>query len=729
MKKFIRELHSLTNYVKVLPHGEQAVYKALVYLAQDWRNNVILVNGVGNFGSAFNPDAFAHQRYTNCGLSEFAYDCFFSEWKYSNPADDMTVDWIPTYDDSKLEPMYLPAKYPLFLLQWNRSMGVGRYTSTPGFNLTEAFEAVIKLIENPDAKFDIYPDDPKGCILINRSDVHGILDKESVKLKFRATYRIEHFKGKDIIEITSVPFEVVPETVINAVRRLADKGELPEISDIGGGSEDNHGVGDGFSISIEMKKGYDPESVMQKLYKRTQLEETFITKYAFVDGLQSVDYTLRIAILEWIRYRRETLKRLYKIKRLNILKRIHFLIPLIKVLESGEIDEFVNIVRKNKKKDIIPKLMKKFDLTDYQAEKISDVKLSALSLDSLESYKDELAKLNIEDKKLEEITRSKKIINKIIIDQLKEGIKKYGHPRNSKITQLIDDVKIPDTFHYLIFTDKYVKKLPYNEDGYRIGRIDSGEKIHKVVCVNNRDKIVIFSRDGKATPILVNDIGNSSLQSVGISLSQIGVKDNFVNMIKLDDEINGKFVVTVTEKGLISKTPTTDLFEKKKSMVFMKLSKGDLMVGADICSDKDDFLVYTKNGNAAKFNFKDFETTARNTKGCQALKLDENDEIQDVCVVSKDHTHIVVMTDRGHMKRFALKYVPKTKRAGKPIEINSTGNISKVVSIGSDNQVAYVYTTAGAFELDPMNIKSTTRIGKNQRIIELKSTDYTFDLV
>ena len=137
------------------------------------------------------------------------------------------------------------------------------------------------------------------------------------------------------------------------------------------------------SLSIEMKKGYDAEAVMLKLYKKTQLEETYVTKYAFVDGLQSVDYTLRIAILEWLRYRRETLKRIYKIKRLNVLKRIHFLIPLIKVLESGEIDEFVNIVRKNKKKDIIPKLMKKFDLTDYQAEKISDVKLSALSLDSL----------------------------------------------------------------------------------------------------------------------------------------------------------------------------------------------------------------------------------------------------------------------------------------------------------------------------------------------------------
>ena len=729
MKKFIRELHRLTTCVKILPHGEQAVYKALVYLAQDWRNNVILVNGVGNFGSAFNPDAYAHQRYTNCGLSEFAYDCFFSEWKYTNPADDMTVDWIPTYDDSKLEPMYLPAKYPLFLLQWNKSMGVGRYTSTPGFNLTEAFEAVIKLIENPDAKFDIYPDDPKGCILINRSDIHGILDKESVKLKFRATYKVEHFKGKDIIEITSVPFEVVPETVINAVRRLADKGELPEISDIGGGSEDNNGVGDGFSISIEMKKGYDPESVMQKLYKRTQLEETFITKYAFVDGLQSVDYTLRIAILEWVRYRRETLKRLYKIKRLNILKRIHFLIPLIKVLESGEIDEFVNIVRKNKKKDIISKLMKKFNLTDYQAEKISDVKLNALSLDSLESYKVELAKLNIEDKELEKITRDKKEINRIIIDQLKEGIKKYGHQRNSKVTQLIDDVKIPDTFHYLIFTDKYVKKLPYNEDGYRIGRIDSGEKIHKVICVNNRDKIIIFTRDGKAVPVEVNDIGNSSLQSVGLSLSQIGVKDNFINAIKLDDSLHDKFIITVTEKGLISKTSTIDLFEKKKSMPFMKLSKDDYLTGVNICSEDTDFLVYTKNGYSVKFNFKDFETTARNTKGCQALKLYESDEVKDVCVISKEHTHLIVMTDRGYMKRFALKYIPKTKRAGETIEINSSGNISKVISIGSDNQISYVYTTIGAFELDPMKISSTTRLGKNQRIIELKSNDYAFDLI
>ena len=710
------------------PHGEQAVYKTLAYLAQEWRNNVVLVNGKGNFGSAFNPDAYAHQRYTNCGLSEFAYDCFFSEWKFTNPSEDMTVDWIPTYDESDLEPMYLPAKYPLFLLQWHRSMGVGRFTCTPGFNIIDAFEAVIKLIKDPDAKFDIYPDDPKGCTLINRDDIHGILDKEFVKLRFRATYEIEHFKGKDIIEIKSVPFEVVPETVINAIRRLADKGELPEISDIGGSSEDENGVGDGFSISIEMKKGYDAEAVMLKLYKKTQLEETYVTKYAFVDGLQSVDYTLRIAILEWLRYRRETLKRIYKIKRLNVLKRIHFLIPLIKVLESGEIDEFVNIVRKNKKKDIIPKLMKKFDLTDYQAEKISDVKLSALSLDSLNSYKNELSELSLEDERLEEITRDKKAIDKIIIDQLKEGIKKYGKPRNSKITQLIDSVKIPNTLHYLIFTDKYVKKLPYSDDGYRVGRVDSGEKIRKVISVNNRDKIVIFTRDGRAVPVEVNDIGNSSLQSVGISLSQIGTRDNFIDVIKVGDDLLDKYIVSVTEKGLITKTPTDDLFDKNKSMSFMKLSKDDFMVGIGICDEHDDFLVYTKNGYGAKFGFGDFETTARNTKGCQSIKLDDGDEVMNVCVISNDDTHIVVMTDRGHMKRFAIRYIPKTKRNSGSIEINSNGTIATVIAVNDNDDHLYAYTSIGAFELDPFNIKSTTRLGKNQRVIELKGSEYAFDL-
>lgn len=715
----------LANYH---PHGEQAVYKTLAYLAQEWRNNVVLVNGKGNFGSAFNPDAYAHQRYTNCGLSEFAYDCFFSEWKYTSPAEDMTVDWIPTYDESDLEPMYLPAKYPLFLLQWHRSMGVGRFTCTPGFNINEAFEAVIKLIKDPDAKFDIYPDDPKGCTLINRGDIHGILDKEFVKLRFRATYEIEHFKGKDIIEIKSVPFEVVPETVINAIRRLADKGELPEISDIGGSSEDENGVGDGFSISIEMKKGYDAEAVMQKLYKKTQLEETYVTKYAFVDGLRSVDYTLRIAILEWLRYRRETLKRLYKIKRLNILKRIHFLIPLIKVLESGEIDEFVNIVRKNKKKDIIPKLMKKFDLTDYQAEKISDVKLSALSLDSLDSYKNELAELHKEDDKLEKITRDKKVIDKIIIEQLEEGMKKYGKERNSKVIQLIDDVKIPDTFHYLIFTDKYVKKLPYSDDGYRVGRIDSGEKLRKVICINNRDKVAIFTRDGRVIPIDVNDIGNSSLQSVGIALSQIGAKDNFVDVVKIDDALSGNFIVTVTEKGLITKTPTDDLFEKKKSMTFMKLAKDDFMVGVGVCNDPDDFLVYTKNGYAAKFNFNDFETTARNSKGCQSIKLNDDDEVINVSVITNADTHIILMTDRGHMKKFAIRYIPKTKRNSNSIEINSTGSIVSVIGINESIEAIHAYTTVGAFQVDPLSIKSTTRLGKNQRVIELKGSEYAFDL-
>jgi DNA gyrase subunit A len=714
------------DVLKIHPHGDASAYKSMVYLGQPWRNNVTLVDGSSsNFGSAYNPEGFAHYRYTNCKLSKFAYDCFFSEWRPTS--NDMTVDWTPTFDEKSFEPMYLPSKYPLFLLRWHKAMGLGRYTSTLGFNTTEAFNAVIELIKNPDANFEMYPDDPSGCMIINKKDLKGILDKESVTVKMRATYKVNHYNGKDVIEIENCPFEVSPKTVTEAITELCIKGQLPEISDIEGSSIN---LGKGFRISIELKKGYDAHAVMTKLFRKTQLEETFTTKYSFVNGLESVDYTLRIAILEWIRYRRETLKRMHKIRQVTILKRMHFLEPLIMVLQSGEIDEFIKIIRKNKRSDAVKKIMKTFNMTDYQADKIADVKLSDLSMDSLDKYIEELKTISAEERELNEIAKSKKKIDKIIIKQMEEGIEKYGTERRTRITQLIDNIKIPDTLHYLIFTNKYVKKLPFDDSGYRVGRVDNGEKVLKVMTVNNRDKIAIFTSDGKVLPIEVNDIGNSSLQSVGIAYSQLGAKDNFVEAIKINDEDSNKYIATVTAKGMISKTSYEELIDKKKLFAFMKLGTNDRVTGMCICTPKSDLMVYTLNGEGAKFAFDDFETTAKNTKGVISAKLTDDDSVMGVININPDDELLVTLTDRGYMKRFPIKLMPQTKRNGKTIEIqNGNGDLIKVKAIKSTDEVMHICTTVGAFEINPMLIKAKSRIGKNQRVVELKASDYAFNII
>ena len=608
-------------------------------------------------------------------------------------------------------------------------MGLGRYTSTIGFNLIEAFEAVIQLIDDPNADIILYPEDPQGCTLINKKDMRGILDKTDIKVRMRANYNISHYNGKDVIEITSVPYEVQPTTIKEAIQKLAEKGELPEISDIDGCSEN---LGQTFRISIEVKKGYDPHAVMTKLYKKTQLEQTFSMQYAFVNGLESVDYTLRIAILEWLRFRRQTIKRMYKIKRVHNLKRMHFLEPLIKVLESGEIEKFVQIIRHNNTDTAVMKIMKEFDLTDYQAEKIVDVKLSSLSIDKLKEYKTELADLIEEDKYLAEMVHSKKKINKLIIKQLREGIEKYGTPRKTKITQLIDSVQIPDTNHFLIFTNKYIKKLPYDDRGYRIGRLDNGEKVLKVLAVNNRDTVAIFTQDGKCLPICVNDIGNSSTQAIGISYTTIGAKDNsFANAFIMHDSLLGSYIVSVSEQGLISKTLYDEIKDKNKVFAFMKLGKNDKL--RDVCistSKKDDLIVFTQYGNCAMFPFDDFETTSLNTKGVQSAKISENEKIIGVRTIPNKETHLLTLTDRGYMKKIDLNTLPATKRNGKCIEINSTnGTLVDIKPISDKIENVYICATPGAFEIDPAHINTKTRISKNVRVVELKSTDYAFELL
>lgn len=711
------------------PHGDEATYGAIVYQGQTWRNNVTLVHTSTNFGSAYRPDGYAHYRYTSCGLSEFAYDCFFKDWKFSSPKEDMTVDWGPNYDDSELEPLFLPAKYPLFILNWHNAIGLGRSTTTFGFNLVEAFNAVIELLHNPDADIVLYPDDPKGCTIVNKKDLRHIMDDLSTKVRLRSPYRvvINPTNGREVIEIYSAPFEVAPTTIKEAIQTLAEKGELPEISDVEGCSVY---PGDKFRISIELKKGYDAEAVMEKLYKKTALETTFTSKYAFVNGLQSVDYTLRMAILEWIRYRRQTIKRMNKIKRLTILKRMHFLQPLIKVLKSGEIDEFIKIVRQSRGEDAVQKIMNKFSLTDYQAEKIVGVRISDLSIDKLHEFETEYAELVEEEAELAELTKSKKVIDKIIVEQLQEGIKKYGSERKSRVIQLSDEPKVIDTDHYLIFTNSYVKKLPYDDRGYRIGRLDNNEKVLKVMVINNTKRIAIFTSDGRCLPIDVNDIGNSSLQSVGIAYTQLGCKVNsFVDACEITDE-TADFIVTVTEKGLISKTNYSDFAEKEKSFALMKIGTNDKMTGVCHAYNKDELLIYTNKGNAAIFSSDDFETTSPNTKGVQSAKIDDDERVLGVTSFGKKAIELLTVTDRGYMKRFPIKYLPETKRNGKCIEINSSnGTLIKVIPLNDVYGRMYIATTDGVTEFDPRSIKAATRIGRNERVVELKASDYAFDVI
>lgn len=730
--KFSKSTQIIGECIKKLhPHSGDSVYSAQVDLGQEFRNNIALITSETNYGSAYDPDSYAADRYTNASLSDFTVDCYFSDWALTSLTDaDMTVDWISNYDDSCLEPMYLPAKYPLALLNWRKAMGLGRYTSIVGFNLEEAFRLVITLMDDPDAKVVIYPDDPNGCTLINKYDCKNILDDTGVKIRMRGNYNISHYNGRDIIEITSVPYEVKPYMVKEAIQRLAKAGELPEISDIDGCSDN---LGATFRISIEVRKGYDPEAIMNKLYKKTQLEQTYVMQYAFVNGVESVDYTLRIYILEWIRYRRNMVRKIYKIRRTKNLKRIHFLEPLIKVLESGKINQFIDIIRETESRKLIKTLMRTFNLTDYQAERISDVKLSALSADKLKDYKSELKKLKSEDIELSRVISSNKEIDKIIKAQLEDGIKKYGKPRKSKVIQLIDSAgSVPNTYHFLVFTRKYLKKLPYDDRGYRIGRLDNGEKVKDVKVLNNRDTVLIFTKDGRCLPILVNDIGNSATNTLGVMYNNIGCKDTgYVASIAVkEDSLYGSTLVSITNTGIITKTKYDELKDKNKSFAFMKVKDCELVDVKTSFNKDDKVLIYTSRGNAVIFELNEFETTAVNTKGINAIKLKEDEKVIGMTIITSKHKHLVVLTDRGYVKKILLNSLPTTKRCGKNIEINSSnGMICDIIPVKDyEDKAFYIYTTAGTVFIDINNIESKTRLAKGVKYFDMKSGDYAFGI-
>jgi DNA gyrase subunit A len=710
------------------PHGDDAAHEALVNMGQRFRNNVVYVSYDGNFGSAKDPKGYASKRYPDACMSPFAYDCFFSDWNPKNVFDDMTVDYVSTFTGKYLEPVSLPSKYPVFLINWHSSMGFGRSTCSVGFTPNHAFDAVIKLVDDPSAKFEMYPDDPQGCTLVNKAEAKGFLDRENVKFKFRAPYEVVMKKNKPYIEITATPFQVSPTTINSAIAKLHKDGHLPEIAAVSLSSEE---LGESFVLELELKKGYDPQAIMTKLYRKTQLAQTFSTRYAFVWDGENVDYTPRIAILEWIKIRRNQLRRMHKIQLINMSKRKHVLTAIIDMIKKNQVDEVVAIIRKSKAVDAPAKLKKRFGWTDFQSAKIAAMRLTALSEDNYQSCKDEFAELEEESMRISKIVKSNKALDDLIKDQQREGILKYGYARKSELTNLIDGIDVADTDHLLVFTNKYVKKLPLNLGGYKIGRLDDGDKVKKIMIVNNRDRLAVTDNGGKILLVDVNDIGNSTPQSVGISLHNLGLDGIFSDSFIMSDTFVGT-VSSISKDGMITNTMYDDILQlknKKGSYSLMKLNKDDETVKTVLSSaDTDEVLVYSKNGKGLLFNITDIGNTSRNTKGVIAMKIDDGDNLTGAAVITKTDKKMVIATDRGYMKQINIKKMPVMARNSAGIELNSgNGTITSIVPFASA-EVLYGYTNNGVFEFDPEDIKAVDRVGRNERILELDSMTYLIDV-
>ena len=420
---------------------ESPIYETLVKLAQPWNNIQCCVQGSGNFGSSAGAPA-ASGRYIEARLSYYAYKCFFEEF-----SEDI-VDMKSNYLGNKLEPEFLPAKYPNVLINNTFGIGYGISTSICTYNLKEVLEATISLIENPEIEEVIlYPDSPTGAYIVDEGQFREISVRGKGKFKMRGVMEVD--EDNNIIHVKSTPLQVFWENIKRPIFELLNDGKTNLMRDFKDESDITH-----MHYKIFLKKEVDPYAVMHMIYSKTQMEKTFPVVFKLIEDYADNDYNIKSILQTWIDFRRETKRRYFTMKLLKAKERQHILEILLFILNKDNAEKTIGIVKKSQnKKEIVSRLMSEYGISSLQADTIAEMRLSAFSKESYKKYVAEKEEIDKTVIKLEKTVRSAKKIDKVIIDELEEGIKLFGEERRSKIITIDNEVKIRDTEHVVVFTN------------------------------------------------------------------------------------------------------------------------------------------------------------------------------------------------------------------------------------------------------------------------------------
>jgi DNA gyrase subunit A len=713
------------------PHGDAAAYEALIFMGQPWRNIMSLVDIKGNYGNAEGPDEYAQMRYVEIRLSKFAWDCFFDEWDLKSNL----VDMRPTFNNENMEPIYLPAKYPLFLMNWGSGMGFGLATSSPGFLPQDAMQTVIDLVKNPDAKILIYPEDPMGCTIIGKKIFQKFVDhkfeediEEDKKLKYRV--RSDYIIDNGMIRILNTPYEVNPNTVIAKIKKLREEKKIDGILDMevdlkAGKIPELSAKEDTMNIIIEYAKGIDPHILMDKLYKLTQLETTFSLNCVYVDMNKNVKFNLRESVLTWIKTRKKVLKRMYRTELTGKSKRNYVLDALIDLFEKDQIDNVIDIIRRNKEADISEILIAKYGISDYQAKNIGDMRLTKLSTDSYDKYVQERKENQIVIDKSKEILKTKGSIDQIIIDQMKTGIKRYSRIRQSKIIETNFGDKEEQFFDIDVIHSGTVRKtkhgssIEFDNEEFRL--------IDRHVNIGDANKLFTFTNNGLIFSDLISNIRVSKESSLGgiISKRYDETKYTTIGSIVGKDSTPTN-IICVTKFGLVKNSKFTDYFISSQGSYGIRLAKNDELVSVleftpnDIKNSK--ILIYTKSGKCGMFAVDDLTVTARFTMGNIGIKLEDDDYVIGAELVKSSDEYMVTVSESGHIKKFSIENTFNTmKRGSYGVSVVSSGeDLYKIATVGSKITKLLLVSLQRTEEVVLAELPTKTRLSSGDKILKAR---------
>lgn len=703
-----------TTFISV---HNSAIYGTMIPMANWFESKVPLIDPEGNFGT-FQGDPFASSRYTECCLSKFSIDNVLGDIMDIQES----VDWSPTYNGATIEPDYLPVKLPLLLVNGSFGIGLGIRAEIPTHNLAEVIDATLYLMDHPDGDITLVPDHCMSCEIIN-TDFSKICKAGFGHYRIRGKVAIEDYRGKKALVIYSVPNLTTLNSITDKIEELIKKKKIIQIDNCFDESNLNT-----MRFVILLKPGSDPNYVREVIYKNTALEQTLRIDFETLNGLNPLRMSYKSYLLSFIDLRRMTKFRVYSNKLQVIQTKIHERDAYIRVLESGEIDNIIAMIKKQKVVDddyLIEYLIKKLKITDLQAKYIISADLKKLSYGYLSKYKQEAAEFEIIKNELLAKIMSDKAIEDDIRAELLEIKAKYGKPRCCTIIDSADVNDIPKGEMIISITDKnFIRKTTAGAPSNI-----KGDNIKTMIKIDNTDSIIIFDEMGKVFKLPVHKIPitdkNGPGTDVRFLIKTLTANINTIipeSIIKTLSEKgchnNKHYLVTLTNAGLIKRMDLDDFTTVPPSgILYVKVDKGDSVKDIIIAHSNFDIIVYAHR-KAVMMHVNDIPYLKRNTKGSKAMSGVDN--VDGMCIIHNNCTDIVVITESGRANRISLIHGMPNNGRGKSgsnlIKLASGDKIVGVVS-GNENDLIHIKCTDTDSVISVANLQIGSSISAGEKIL------------
>ena len=697
------------------PHGDAAIYDTMKPMINWFECKVPLLQGKGGFGSAYG-DSAAAPRYTEACISEFGMECVIGELKECDEA----VDWDPTYDGKMMEPQYLPCKVPLLLINGSFSIGLGMKVEIPSHNLGEVIDATIKLLHNPNAQVVLIPDHCQACEIVE-TDFKAICNKGSGNYKVRGVVDIGIRRNKPCLIIRSVPNLTFLGSIIDKIEDLVKDNKLVQIESLEDASDKNH-----LEYYIVLKKGSDPNFVREVIYKNTELEQNCRVNFEVLDGIQPMRMSYKSYLLNFIEFRKLTKFRLYCNRLQAVQTRLHQVDAFVKLLQSGEIDTIITMIRKQTKNDdeTVDYLIKKLNITDVQASYILRTNIGSLSKAKLTGYLEEIKVLKEKEAFMFKMVQDDAAISQEIEQELLDIKKKYGKPRVCKVISQSEASDIPSgDFKIVITENNFVKKIPLNDPiGYFRG---TSPKF--IIKADNAQNILIFDEMGKVFKLPVHKIPFTDKGSNGtdIRILSKNITSNISTVMyeptvkSFAEQLNKHSLVVLTRQGFIKKMDLEDFLSVPLSgLVYSKLDPDDIIIDSMIIPEGFDIIVYG-NHKALRMNMNDIPKMLRQARGVKSIS---NDTLADgLSVITPDMTDIIVVTTNGKANRFspaALPYTGRYKAGTSVIKLGKNDSIKCIYGANVDRDIIRIITPEEKLEIPVSEIPAGSSVSSGTKIIK-----------